>query len=271
MVLLSVSGWLLLHQNAYIVLLPAFLTLLLAVQVEIYDRTRRFMEEQSAQVETVLTRQQLCQANDYQQLEALFSIFALLKLNHPLPSMRGWAISPDFAKQLLALIYEYQPKVVVELGSGVSTLVMGYCLQASKSSRVISLDHEEAYAKASINQVMHHQLAEVAKIIYAPLQKTLVNDQSWQWYGIDGLRSELPGKIDLLVIDGPPGHLQPLSRYPALPVLYELLSDRAIIVMDDANREDEQKIIEQWKQEFNFSVVSMPGNEKGTVILQIQK
>ncbi|NJO82486.1 MAG: hypothetical protein HC828_06455, partial [Blastochloris sp.] len=33
----------------------------------------------------------------YRQLEALFSLHAQVKFNAPLPPMRRWSISPDFA------------------------------------------------------------------------------------------------------------------------------------------------------------------------------
>ncbi len=42
------------------------------------------------------------------------------------------------------------------------------------------------------------------------------------WYG--GIIDQLKGKkIDLLIIDGPPGSLQKHSRFPALPVIHNSL------------------------------------------------
>jgi len=40
----------------------------------------------------------------YSQIDALFSIHALINIRHPLPTMRGWPVSPDFVKVLMALI-----------------------------------------------------------------------------------------------------------------------------------------------------------------------
>ena len=62
------------------------------------------------------------------------------------------------------------------------------------------------------------------------------------------LLPNLPGSIDILFIDGPPGRLQPLSRYPALPAARPHLSPHALVVVDDGRREDEAQMIELWRE-----------------------
>ena len=59
----------------------------------------------------------------------------------------------------------------------------------------------------------------------------------------------MPGRIDLLVVDGPPGLLRPQARYPALPVLRERLSPGASILLDDTHRADEREIVRRWLDE----------------------
>lgn len=245
--------------------------LVVAIQLESYYRIQNTLYQQNDQLQKALALESQSRERDYLQIEAMFSIFNVLKLNSPLPAMRGWAISPDFAVLLISLMNQHQPKLIVEAGSGVSTLLMGYQVKRIGQGEIFSLDHDESYAKESMHQVIHHGLSEVATVIYAPLREVPIKHQAWQWYDTRELFAKLQQKIDLLVIDGPPGDLQFLSRYPALPVLFEALSDRAVIVMDDVGREDEQKIIERWQQEFNCSSVSLIANEKGAAILQIQK
>ena len=75
-------------------------------------------------------------------------------------------------------------------------------------------------------------------------------------------------QIDLLIVDDPPVGCNSLARFPALPVLYKLLSDKAIILIDDANRIGEQKIIELWLNKFDNLKVKRVDAEKGAVILQ---
>ncbi len=77
-----------------------------------------------------------------------------------------------------------------------------------------------------------------------------MNGKTWNWYDLPDL-DKLPGKIDMLVVDGPPWKLQHLARYPALPVLFKYLSDNAVIILDDGNRPDEKEIVKLWKKEYD--------------------
>ena len=67
-------------------------------------------------------------AQTYRQIEALVMLAKCLPLRHPLPPMRGSAISPDLALLLYELVHDHHPALVVECGSGVSSLVIGYAL-----------------------------------------------------------------------------------------------------------------------------------------------
>lgn len=251
-----------------LIVLPVSAAMLALLQLEGYYRSLDVLYQQDEKFQAILNQQahqQTRQAHDYYQIESLFSIFSLLHFRYPLPPMREWAVSPDFAKQLIGLIYEKKPRLIVEVSSGISSVIMGYCLQALGGGQVISLEHDERYAKISSSQVQNHDLQNIVQIVHAPLKAVGLGEQIWRWYDIESL--QLPGKIDLLVIDGPPGDLQPLSRYPALPLLFQSLSDDCIVILDDGDREDEQKIVELWQQEFNFNVEKIH-NEKGAFVLR---
>jgi hypothetical protein len=47
-------------------------------------------------------------------------------------------------------------------------------------------------------------------------------------------------EIDLLLVDGPPGSLGEMARYPALHVLESQLASNAVVILDDADRPDER-------------------------------
>src|SRR5205823_13858007 len=136
------------------------------------------------------------------------------------PPMRGWAISPDFASIIMSCVREHKPKLVLEVGSGVSTLVTAYCLQEIGEGAVVSLDHDKQFAAISAANVAKHQLQDIATVIYAPLKEVVIQDKSWLWYDTEYLRNL--GPIDILIIDGPLGGTQRLARYPALPILFHL-------------------------------------------------
>ena len=61
--------------------------------------------------------------------EAMQSIYSIFQFNTPLPATRKMAASPDFLKLLVDTILSEKPKLVVELGSGISTILTGKALE----------------------------------------------------------------------------------------------------------------------------------------------
>jgi tRNA A58 N-methylase Trm61 len=116
--------------------------------------------------------------------------------------MRVWPISPDFANIVISLIGEHRPGLVLEMGSGVSTLVAAYSLQEIKEGVVISLEHDERFASISAANIAKHGLQNIATITYAPLKKVTIQGKSWLWYDMQQPENLAP--IDMLIIDGPP-------------------------------------------------------------------
>src|SRR5688572_31116753 len=60
----------------------------------------------------------------FRQLESLVSLYVDLGLRKSLPPMRDWAASPDFLRELASHSLSDRPEVIVECGSGVSTIVL---------------------------------------------------------------------------------------------------------------------------------------------------
>ena len=210
---------------------------------------------------------QVEQVQHYWQTEALFSLYNTLSITRPLPPMRLWAASPDFVTIAVSLIKEHHPQTVVEIGSGVSTIVSAYALQSNGSGQLISLEHEAEFSKVTAENLHSHQLDAIATVFHTPLQETKVRNTAQPWYTLDLLPS-VPDIIDFLVVDGPPSDTAPLARYPALPLLYERLRDGGYILVDDFMRDDEYAMVNCWLDEFDLTVIRTYANEKGAIILQ---
>lgn len=250
--MLSVVGWFLIGGLVYSFVATLVLVVILTVQLQMWRKlAHRIKQSQDAQ---------------FKQLEALSSLhFSLANARPPLPDTRGWAASPDFLKEVATLIYREKPGLILEVGSGVSTVISGYCLQQVGQGKIISLDHEKEYADKTDAYLRVHGLKDRCQVRYAPLAECAPNGWSGKWYDV----TELDGieGIDMVIVDGPPGPMQSLSRYPALPLLFEKLSDDALIIMDDGNREDEKKIVARWVEEYPaLSVEYMPFEKGGYVI-----
>ena len=215
------------------------------------DRVTKEIKGQTSQIKTEL-------GYVYQQFEALEQLLPLLKLSAPLPPSRGWAASPDFLLSLFEISRTTKPRLVVELGSGVSTLV----LAKSGAKKIVSLDHSLEYGEQTRAMLRNHRVRGV-EIRVDDLEKY---HGGYSWYS----RASLKGisKIDLLVIDGPPSATNPDARYPALENLLPLLSARATIMLDDANRADERKLADAFLAALPNHKLRFLYHEKGTAIIE---
>ncbi|MDX2076808.1 MAG: class I SAM-dependent methyltransferase [bacterium] len=191
----------------------------------------------------------------YRQIEALFALYHQLDFRAPLLGLRGWAASPDMLAILASRITDHRPQTILEAGGGNSTLISAYCLQQLGGGHVYALDHDPHFAKITQQQVLTHRLTDYATVIYAPLIEYIIGDKTWRWYDVKYLPADLT--IDLLLVDGPPQYNQPipLMRYPALPLLNAYLTSGAVIIMDDADRDDETRIATGWQAEFPLRLV----------------
>jgi len=246
---ISSIGWWLLGNIFIIIAFGGFAFMFIWLIIEVYHRI---------QTEAI---------NHYYQLESLLYLNQILDFRLPLPPMRFWALSPDAATIYITQILEHKPKNIVELGSGISTLLSAYTINQSElDCHVYAIDHEAKFANVTRNNIQLHQLSDVTTIIDAPLQPMNINGHSGLWYTPSAFDNI--SEIDLLFIDGPPGKMQPLSRYPAIPILFDRLSDGAIIVVDDYARGDEVTIVNQWVTEHNLEVIAIIPNEKGMAVLR---
>lgn len=204
-------------------------------------------------------------SHDYAQIEALFSVYHYLKPQAILPPMRGYAGSPDFLKVILETLQKHRPKVIVEASSGVSSIVLSEWLrQHAPEARHYALEHEERYAALTRKQIFNPN----SHVLYAPLQPYTVKGKTFHWY--DCTELEGIGAVDLLIVDGPPSHEQEQARYPAVPLLAEQLSPKAIVIMDDGDRPAETMIAKRWAEEYGMDLRKLDV-EKGGYLLSKER
>jgi len=186
--------------------------------------------------------------------ESYFALYSTVKFDKPLPPLGGHAMTPFGAKNLAALVLGESPEVIVEYGSGVSTLIIAYCLKQLGGGKIISYDHESIYAGKTQDLIDEHELNEYAEVVHAPLVDREISDKKWLWYDVS--KRDLPEAIDLLIVDGPPRKIQKRSRYPALISVQGKLKPGGLILLDDSDRIEEQEIIRLWQnQQPNLQII----------------
>ena len=198
----------------------------------------------------------------YQQLQKE------LGFRDELPVTVDWSAAADFLFLIKECCLERKPKVIVECSSGLTSLTLAKCCQINGTGKVYSLENGKEYAEASKLNLKNADLNDYADIIYAPLESVSINDNKYDWYSL----SEFPDiKIDMLVIDGPPGFIQRHSRFPAIPLLLDKLADQSIIFLDDAARDEEKELVAMWLRMYPFIEHEYIKTERGCSILKINR
>ena len=197
------------------------------------------------------------------QMEAMQSIYSIFQFKTPLPTTRKMAASPDFLKLLVDTILSEKPKLIVELGSGISTILAGKALEKNGAGKLISIDNEEKYAELTRKRVSLENLGDIGRVITTDLTIHPINGQNYMWYEISFLK-EIKQGIDLLIVDGPPKIINKNARYPAIPLLKQYFKENTVILLDDGRRKDEQNTVELWLKELDKFKAEYFNTEKGT-------
>lgn len=157
-----------------------------------------------------------------------------------LPNLGSWKADTRFLMHITDAIEALRPQVVVELGCGASSLIIAKALSLHGGGRLVSFDQHADFTTATGSWLAGHGLA--ADMRHAPLG-TPPGDWPGLWYQLE----DVPAAIDLLVIDGPPWALHPLVR-GAAESLFPRLSNRAMVLLDDAARPGERLVARRWRQ-----------------------
>jgi hypothetical protein len=179
--------------------------------------------------------------------------------------LSGWAADPLMVHNAVRVIVDVRPALVLECGSGSSTLIMARCLHAIGRGRIVSLDHEAEYARGTTDLLGRNGLAEVASVVTAPLVERTVNGQTFHWYS-QQYEALLHAPIDVLIVDGPPGSSGSWARYPAVPLLRSRLAAECRILLDDGNRPDERAIARLWAGELGATLTYLEGGRGGWLL-----
>lgn len=179
------------------------------------------------------------------RIQATQNLFGLVSPRGPVPPMVGYAASPDVLLVLVQKLLSLRPKLAIECGSGTSTLFLALAAQQyGIDCRVVSLEHDSAYAEATRALVADHGVGHLVDVRHAALTPTPLADHSGPWY--DPAAFQDLHDIGLAFVDGPPGNVGPQARYPMVPLLADRFASRCALVVDDMRRSDERAVAERW-------------------------
>ena len=224
------------------------------------------------------TRTRVGAVKDRQADLALQLSLNTLPLKFPVQGA-AWSINGFLGRALVDAVLETKPRVIVELGGGISTVLIAAALEHLNwtETRHIAVDHLQHYLELTRTRLDAQGFARKTELWLCPLEDvascgdagTLENTP---WYqGLTERLAETLGeaKIDLLLVDGPPARLHPLARRPALDRLRSHLRPGAIVFLDDAKRTEEQATLEYWKNTHAGIEVEVSGDMKGYARISI--
>jgi predicted O-methyltransferase YrrM len=202
----------------------------------------------------------------FRQLEALLNLSAVLPANNVLPPTRGWAASPDLLMVLVDLVITERPSLVVECGSGASTLWLALAMRRfGIDGRIIALDHDPIFGGKTRDFLARHDVGDLAEVRDAPLESFNLDGETYSWYA-RGAWEDLAG-VDLLFVDGPPATTGHQARFPALPLLTGSLSPIVTVVLDDLVVPDMQKVLRLWLDAYpEFDSEILPLEKEAAVL-----
>lgn len=223
--------------------------------------------------------------NSAKQLEAFMGIQSYLEKGIKPLSFHGWPISPDIGLYIAGLIDANNYDVIIEFGSGTSTVLMAKALLSKQRgitqkmlsekhakpsnelmiaegeyndlpARIVTFEHNSKYHTQTLKALQDNGVDHLVDLVHAPLVDYQYKDGSqYLYYSCADKLAELAKvfkgrKANILVlVDGPPGATNKNARFPALPHLLNELSQHAFaIIMDDYNRAEEKEVVELWKK-----------------------
>lgn len=156
-----------------------------------------------------------------------------------------WALDGTTIELLWGVMQLTSPKVIIECGAGISTLVLAKYASLSSSNfvnpcTVFSLEQDIQVKQEIDAKLMKNKLERYIHVLHVPVsdmgEYKLCINKLWKELGIE--------KADLLLIDGPLGPEG--CRLSTLPLLARFCRPGARWFLDDALRNGELWILRKW-------------------------
>lgn len=171
-----------------------------------------------------------------------------------------WSIGEEFMVALVEEALRGQGPIL-ECGSGLSTVLLG--VLGNKTGRAVwALEHDPEW-QHRVENALRRVKAKYVTVCAAPL----ADYGEYVWYAPP--KHLMPADFSLIACDGPPGGIRG-GRYGLVPVMRELMASQCVILLDDAFRLSEKKVLKSWSRELSVSPV-IRGEQEPYAIVTVQK
>ena len=209
-------------------------------------------------------------------------------------NQQGWSINTDLVMFLIEKLEAEKYDLIIEFGSGNSTVLFGKVMmkmlsnqQQSESScdsdipkRVLTFEHNTHYYEQSSAKLRQTGVDHMVELVHAPLVEYDHQDNQYLYYDCDKALSKMSKYFEkktpkiLVLVDGPPGDTGIHARFPALPKLLKYFSQANIdLILDDYIRPEEKAVADNWIELVNKRAISYTEEkiplEKGAICVSI--
>lgn len=151
----------------------------------------------------------------------------------------SWSGEPEFLRSCVEHALAAKAPIL-ECGSGLTTMILGVIAQHTGNT-LWTLEHLPQWGYR-VQCYLDEFAITSARVCVAPL----AHYGECDWY--DPPFESMPERFGLVVCDGPPSTGRG-GRYGLAPVMAGKLQPGCVILLDDAERKDEQDIIVRWSEE----------------------
>jgi Methyltransferase domain len=171
-----------------------------------------------------------------------------------------WTAAAQTLNLIERRIHDSPPKLVLEFGSGVSTLCLAQYMRevhgAESRTLVITVEEDAHSCEETYATVGSLGLAEHVSIVHAPLERQMIDGRETVCYRLTSeLQAHLAGSLpDFVFVDGPAPTADPLSRFGTLPLCRQFVASGSPFFLDDALRDRELEVGRLWSATPGISV-----------------
>ena len=159
----------------------------------------------------------------------------------------GWGYKGSVKHEYASAFLRYARTAdgpILECGSGLSTILLGLMAERN-GNKVWSLEDKSFWAEKVRSTLQRYDIKSVE------LCKTKLRDYGPYWW-YDPPKTKMPKNFSLVVCDGPPAST-PGGRYGMLPIMKPHLKSGCTVLLDDAGRVEERRILATWAEELGTS------------------
>jgi hypothetical protein len=181
-----------------------------------------------------------------------------------------WSVCVDTINFLEQEVKKYRPRVILEFGSGLSTLCLAQFMQdihgGTDRTYVCSVEQNASDAATTLGRLSDAGLHRNVRIVTAPLVKTKIEGHEIQCYDIreEDLSGIAQLRPEFILVDGPsaPG----LARFGTVPLVKHALAPDSHIYLDDAFRDCELEIAKSWQSVLRMDLDGVLPTKKGLLV-----